>query len=169
MELIIISKKYGTYTVSYDKEDHDVIINFNWHIAKGKNGVFYARARVKNKFRNVYGDSNIRMHRLVMKADGNQIVDHIDHNGLNNCKSNLRFVTGQQSTANTRVHSDSLTGYKGVTYVKSKKLYFARIRVDGILISLGRSKSLKKAVMRYNEAALKYFGEFAYLNKIPDE
>jgi hypothetical protein len=167
MEIIITSELYGSHKVYYDDEDHNLVSQFNWHIAKGKRDVFYVRARVPNKLRGKFGFNSIRMHRLIMGANEEQVVDHIDHDGCNNKKSNLRFVSSKESMANTRKHSDGLTGFKGVTFQKKKGLYHARIRVDGKLISLGRSKNPIIAAEKYNKAALKYFGEFAHLNAIP--
>lgn len=169
MELIINSKKYGQHTVSYDEGDHELISQFHWHIAKGKKNVFYVRARVKNKLRPIYGESNIRMHRLIMNTKVDQRIDHIDHDGRNNQKCNLRFADNSQNAANNRLQCDSSTGFKGVTFKKSKKLYLARIRVNGKLIYGGSFKCPLDAAKRYNELAIKHFGEFACINIITPE
>lgn len=169
MELVIKSKSYGNHTVYFDDDISNTILQFNWNIAKGHNGVFYVRARVPKLMVDKYKCTSIRMHRLIMNVPANIDIDHADHNGLNNKKENLRLCDKQKQTANTRLHCDSFTGYKGVTYVKKKKLYFTRIRVNGKLISGGRTKDIIKAAKKYNEMAIKYFGEFACLNKIPNE
>jgi hypothetical protein len=169
MELVIYSKIYGSHVVYYDDIDHELVSGYHWMISKGKKGVFYARGYIGKKSGGNGVHDKARMHRLIMNCPEDLQIDHIDGNGLNNQRVNLRVAKNAQNCRNQRAHSDSLTGYKGITFVKKKKLYFARIRVNNKLISLGRSKDLKKAVIRYNEAATKYFGEFAFLNKIPNE
>jgi len=169
MELIITSKKYGTHSVYYDDEDHELISGYKWMITGGKKGVYYARGYKGKKKGGAGVYDKVRMHRLVMNANEDQEVDHIDHDGRNNKKSNLRFVTDSQNSANTRLHSDSRTGFKGVTFKKSKRLYLARIRYDGRLIYGGSFKNIYKAALRYNELAKKYFGGHAFLNILTEE
>ena len=76
------------------------------------------------------GRTWVYLHRLVIGASDGQIVDHIDGNGLNNCRKNLRFVTRQQNAWN--VHT---SGSIGVT--KKKNGWRARIRIDGQRVELG--------------------------------
>ena len=167
MEIKISSKTYGEFTVFIDDEDYDIIKNVTWMICKGKNDIFYARGRVKDIDRHKYGQSQVRMHRIIMSAKEGEGVDHKDHNGLNNRRSNLRIVTQAQNSMNMRSHSQ--TGFKGVTFIKKKKLYKARIRVNNVLINGRSCKDIFTAAKSYNELAIKYFGEHAFLNKIPNE
>lgn len=169
MEMVIVSSIYGPKTIYYDEQDAELINKYHWMIAKGKKDVFYARGYIGKKDGGLGVHEKTRMHRLIMNCPNDLQVDHINGNGLDNRRENLRVATNAQNCRNKKEHIDSLTGYKGITFIKKKKLYYARIRVDGKLISLGRSKDLKSAVIRYNEAAIKYFGEFAYLNEIPNE
>jgi hypothetical protein len=169
MELIIHSKVYGTHTVYYDAQDHNLVRRIKWSIAKGKNGIYYARGRVRNKDLEEIGQRSVRMHRLLLGATELQEVDHVDHNGLNNRKNNLRIVTNSQNSSNTRLHADSSTGFKGVTLRKKKGLYCPRIRVNGKLIHGKLTKNIYDAALQYNEMAVKYFGEYAYLNELSPE
>lgn len=164
MELIIVSKKYGTHTVYFDKKDNQLVESVTWQIHKGK-CTFYARGWLRPRSKK----NTVRMHRLLMGVKEGELVDHIDHNGLNNRRINLRIVTQSQNSQNMKVPRDGLTGFKGVTFVKNKKLFHARIRVNGKLISGGRTKDIIVAAKKYNELALKHFGEYAYLNIIPNE
>lgn len=138
-------------------------------IVKGKKNVLYVRGYRGKKVGGGGVFDKVRMHRLIMNCPSELQVDHINGNGLDNRRDNLRLATNKQNCRNKRVQINNLTGYKGVSFNKKKKLYHARIRVNDELISLGRSKDLKIAIMKYNEAALKYFGEFAHLNIIPNE
>lgn len=88
-------------------------------------------------------------------------VDHIDGNGLNNKWDNLRDVTHSQNLMNAAVRSDSTTGYKGVSYDKSRERWYAYINIDGKRKMLGRHKTLQEAVQARQDAESQLFGEFA--------
>lgn len=93
------------------------------------------------------------------------MVDHIDRNGLNNTKANLRLATDQESTRNRGAHirRKNLTcEYKGVS--KQHQKWIARIKVDGRDTYLGSFSDPIEAARAYDNAALELFGVFAYLN-----
>lgn len=170
MELIIVSKKHGTHTVHLDDADYDLIKDINWRIVKEEDKqVYYARGRVRNKHRALGGQLLVRMHRVIMNAASNEQIDHINHNGLDNRRINLRIANHNQQTANTRLHRDSTTGFKGVTFKKKKALYIPRIRVKGKLLIGRMTKNIYDAALQYNEMAKFHFGEFAHLNALTDE
>jgi hypothetical protein len=110
------------------------------------------------------------LHRVIMDAASrsDMYVDHIDRNYLNNCKSNLRFVTPQQNMFNKRSSGRGVysTPYKGITWEPSRKKWKATINVSGRSYNLGRFLSEKEAAIAYNNAAIKFHGEFAVLNVI---
>lgn len=135
-----------------DDEDFDRIAAHNWYsLGRGK----YARTRIGSRF--------VLMHRMIIEAAEAEVVDHINGNRLDNRKGNLRICTHKQNTMN--VATKSKLGVKGV--FKSGKNWAARIRVDGKIIYLGSHLSKEKAAFIYDQAAKKYFGEFARLN-FPD-
>lgn len=108
-----------------------------------------------------------RMHRVIMgNVKDGFYVDHINGDGLCNLKSNLRVVNKKQNQQNVKSHIDSNSKYLGVSYRKSKNTYRARIFVDGKELSLGHYKNEIDAAKAYNEAAIKYRGEYANINKI---
>lgn len=116
----------------------------------------------------------LRLHRVIMERvlnrplDRSELVDHIDHNPLNNSRSNLRIATRSQNQQNRRLNINSTSGYKGVSWHKTKKKWTAVINIEGKNTTLGAYKTSIEAAKAYNVAALKYFGEFAYINPIPD-
>lgn len=95
-------------------------------------------------------------------------IDHIDGNKLNNHISNLRAANQSENIANSKSRKNSTSKYKGVSKTKSGSNWIARIAKDGKQIWLGSFFNEKEAAKAYNEAAIKYFGEFAYLNKIEE-
>lgn len=119
-------------------------------------------------FRHAVGrPSMVRMHRQIVAAQPGVEIDHRDGNGLNNTRANLRLATATQNRQNMRGHKNSASQYKGVNW--HDKGWRARIKVFGKEIFLGLFVTQREAVLAYNEAAQKYFGEFARLNDVPSQ
>lgn len=91
-------------------------------------------------------------------------VDHANGDGLDNRRSNLRAATKSQNAQNSRLKPHK---FKGVTYDKKWKRFYARIGVNGKNIRLGGFATAKEAAMAYNKAAAQHFAQFARLNQIP--
>ena len=113
----------------------------------------------------------VKMHRAVMRIKNSDIyLDHINKNKLDCRKENLRIVTNSQNQSNTKVwSSNKSSGYKGVHKYnegKAQKIWGARIMVKGKSVFKGMFKDPKEAALAYNKLAIKYFGEYARLNKI---
>lgn len=111
----------------------------------------------------------LSMSRTIMCAPIGLMVDHINGDSLDNQRHNLRLATNQQNQHNqTRLRRDNTTGYKGVYLNSRSGNYVSQIYFNKRRIPLGTRHTRKEAAMLYNEAALKYFGEFAALNRIED-
>lgn len=106
----------------------------------------------------------IKMHRVLMDAPDGLQVDHIDGDGLNNRRCNLRLVTNMQNCWNQRVAVNNTSGYRGVSFHTRRACWQANIRVNGKLKHLGRFETSKDASAAYDAAALKAFGEFARIS-----
>jgi len=106
------------------------------------------------------------LHRVIAKAQDSQYVDHIDGDGLNNRKSNLRLCNSSENGKNTKRPSNNRSGYKGVHWHKGAKMWRAQIRADDKRIHIGYFKDKVDAAIAYNKAALIYHGNFAALNSI---
>ena len=146
-----------------DDEDFDELNKLKWHADKRQNGKFYAVRKsicINGKY------INQKMHRMIVGDKSGLHTDHIDGDTLNNRRSNLRICTHQQNMMNKCVSKVNKSGYKGVIYVKSRKMYKASITLNRKIIQLGYFYYIKQAAIAYNAAALKYHGEFANLNKI---
>jgi hypothetical protein len=138
-----------------DREDLALVCYTRWCLKKDSGYVT-----------NRHGD---RLSRVVMAEElsGKEhlFVDHIDHDLLNNRRENLRVCTNAQNSRNSKLSKCNKTGYKGV-YCLNRRSFRARIVVDYKTIHLGYFSNAGDAAKAYNEAALKYFGEFACLNII---
>lgn len=108
------------------------------------------------------------MHREIMQAPAGMVVDHIDGNGLNNRRSNLRLCTRMQNSRNRRKNRDSTTEFKGVWRDKRTGRCYAQIRFKGKNLYVGVFDTAIEAARAYDRKALELFAEFAHLN-FPDE
>jgi hypothetical protein len=93
-------------------------------------------------------------------------VDHINGNGLDNRKSNLRLCERHENALNRVINYNNVSGYKGVSWFKPIKKWRAQIQYKKVVYYLGCFNKRIDAAKAYNAAALKYHGEFANLNKI---
>jgi hypothetical protein len=138
-----------------DDSEFEKLSQINWCAVKNRN-VFYAL--------NGKGKTKIWMHRFLMEAKHRDIIDHIDGNGLNNQKSNLRICNSSENSANRRVSKNKNSKYLGVFKIRNK--YRAASRKNGKLHSAGIFETETEAAIAYNKLALKLHREFAKLNDI---
>ena len=146
-----------------DPDDYEYLSAFNWHVVEG--GEPYYAVRIGRKSEKRKG-KNIWMHRVILNLDDDQICDHINHNGLDNRKCNLRNVTHRQSSMNVRKQFNTSSIYKGVVWYKRCKKWMSQIKVNQKCICLGYYFSEIEAAIAYNNAAKKHFGEYACLNDV---
>lgn len=102
------------------------------------------------------------MERINPESKGD--IDHVDRNGLNNQRLNLRTATNSQNQANVGLRQDNSSGYKGVCWCQKARKWKAYIRVQGVLYNLGYFNTSKKAAEVYDNAARNAFGNHARLN-----
>jgi hypothetical protein len=106
------------------------------------------------------------LHRDLLNARPNQTIDHKNHNCLDNTRSNLRFCNQSTNGANRLKQSGTSSKFKGVYRHKQTGKWQARLQVNKQRIFLGNFDSETDAAQAYNQAAICYFGEYAYLNKV---
>jgi hypothetical protein len=109
------------------------------------------------------GRKTIYLHRVIMSAQKGQVVDHRNRNTLDNRRDNLRLTIQQNNSFNT-IGKGSNTGFKGVSYSKERRKFFASIMHNRKTIALGRFLTAEEAARAYDTAAIRLFGEFALLN-----
>ncbi len=152
----------GKYAI-VDPDDFERLNKHKWYAVKSTN-TFYAgrNKRVGKKY------ISIGMHREVIHPPGHLLVDHINHNGLDNRKANLRLATCSQNNYN-RIHfiKSKSSKYTGVSWQKQRKKWIVLIRYNKKRKYIGYFEDEIQAAMAYDKAAKKYHKEFASLN-FPD-
>jgi len=142
-----------------DNEDYEKLNKWKW--------CYYGGYAIRTIRTGVSKRTKCRMHwEVIGKPKDGFEVDHINGNGLDNKRSNLRICTHRENTMNAKRHKDGKSGFKGVSWQKRVKKWQAQINIGGIRTSLGYFITVKEAAQIYNEAAKKYFKDFARLNKL---
>lgn len=139
-----------------DAADIAMVSKHRWFAHKNKNSrTYYAHTntRVAGKM------TCLRMHRLVCGATGSEEVDHLDGNGLNNTRINLRVASHAENTRNRKRPVSSKSPYKGVSCIRG--VWRARIWVNGKNKTLGVFATPEEASLAYFKAAKHFFGDFA--------
>ena len=109
--------------------------------------------------------TKIRMHHLIMgKPKLGLEIDHVNGNGLDNRRSNLRIANKSQNAANCQGHRNNTSGFKGVHFFKRKKKWQASIRHNNRSIHLGYFQTAEQAARAYDSKAMELKGEFARTN-----
>lgn len=145
--------------VVVDDEDFEELSKYKWYTSRnGKVANLYYAVRKVAAFPSGY--ITVLMHRQIMNPKSIQVVDHIDHNGLHNCRINLRVCTHRQNLLNSRNQGK----YKGVTWCKRDKIWAARVTLNGKSKRIGSFTDPIAAAKAYDKAAKELHGTFAYLN-----
>jgi hypothetical protein len=153
----------GKYAI-VDPERYEELAKYKWHTSWNERGI-YAVRMVKAKKGSKVRQKVVRMHRVIVGAGEGEIVDHINHYGLDNRIANLRVATARQNNWNARKRRCKCSSkYKGVHWLKSKKKWRARITFNGRTILIGDFDIEIAAAMAYDGKARQLFGDYAWLN-----
>ncbi len=146
MEITLSSRKYPGLKAIIDEEDYSLIEGHKWHPMKSPTkgrDLFYA---VTDVYREGVR-TTLTMHRLVLDAKKGSIIDHINGNGLDNRKSNLRAVTQRENLHNQ--HFKYASKYPGVVLNKSDKKWRAYLTNN----KLGKKRHVHLGVFDTEEEA----------------
>lgn len=144
-----------------DDEDFDFLNQWKWSVSKIGNNFYAMRSKKITKTRK---SITIRMHRLILNVSKGEYVDHIDMNGLNNQRSNIRVCTNAENSRNRTASKNTSSKFKGVSWHKRNKKWCANIKVDRKTYSIGSFTSEIEAAKAYDLKAKELHGEFANFN-----
>jgi hypothetical protein len=143
-----------------DDEDYELASKYKWHAVKEPSG-YYAYSHFYREGKR----TTIQLHRLIMKAEKGQQIDHINGNTLDNRKENLRFCDYSQNQQNKK-QTRGTSKYKGVSLFKETGKWKASIGVDRKNYHIGYFDSEEEAAKAYDKKTKELFKEFASLNFI---
>lgn len=142
-----------------DAADYEWLNQWRWH-ARGNGSAFYASRKVGPRGATRY----VHMHRLIVGVEVDAEVDHINGDGLDNRRANLRSCSHRENTRSLKLNRNSQSGFKGVSWHKARGKWVSHISVDGRQRHLGIFDDPVKAAVAYDLAAKVHFGEYAKLN-----
>lgn len=147
-------------------EDYEELSKYKWQTQRtSSKNIYYATRSVRvgtNKYK------IIRMHREILDTPEGFVTDHIDGNGLNNQRENLRICTQAQNTYNRRQNKNNTSGYKGVYWYRTSNKWAALISINKKMKYLGMYLTKEEAYKVYCEAVKNYYGEFNNLRPIKE-
>lgn len=148
--------------VLVDDEDYEKLSKYTWFVVMKKSGPYIKRS----EYYQPYNGKNFQvyLHRQIMNAPKDKVVDHINRNTLDNRKENLRLCSTAENVSNAKKRIDNTSGYFGVYYSKDKKKYFSTIDSKKVTYHLGYFSDKISAAKAYDRAAKKYHKQFAKLN-----
>lgn len=160
--LLLVPLSGGGFA-TIDAADGPLVTSYSWERVGGTHSS-YASTRIDGK--------RVAMHRLILQPPADLHVDHIDHDGLNNSRGNLRAGTKQQNCWNTRKRPQTTSRFKGVCFNPTPFTratpWRAVIHVDGREFQVGFFATEEEAARAYDRVASETRGEWALLN-FPDE
>ena len=167
MEEKIIPLSKGKFAI-IDEDDFELISKYKWSATEPDHRrCIYARTNIKGADGKYYTE---RMHRLILgmkKGDG-KIVDHINGDGLDNRKSNLRISSSSDNAANVPIHRGNKSGYKGVSFLKDRGTWRTEVRRNLITVYRSNSKCVHLAGLKYNDNAVRVHGASVWLNEVKE-
>lgn len=141
-----------------DDQDEHVVRNHRWGRYWFGDGLYYASCKV--------GKDTVYMHRLILSAQKGQYVDHIDRDGMNNRRENLRLTSQSINIANSSLFSNNTTGFRGVIVYRNGYRAQVKRRIGGKQVNVQSNTvgNITTAALIRDELARRMFGSDIYLN-----
>lgn len=156
--MITVPLSQGKVAIIDDCDAH--LLRFRWHAQRQGLNWYARRLLLRSE-----GHFARFMHREILGVSDRSVeVDHVNGDGLDNRRSNLRSATRQQNAANQRKPSTNTSGFKGVTWHAKLGKWRASLMARGHRHYLGLHATAEAAARAYDAAAVVHFGEFASLN-----
>lgn len=158
-ELVLTQGKFAVV----DNEDYEYLSQWKWCYNNG-----YASRGLTAAEKRELGvtSGRVLMHREIMGQPNGMMIDHIDGNGINNQRSNLRICSNKENAKNQRMQRNNTSGFKGVSWIKRDKKWRAVIYYNGKLRILGTFQIKEEAADAYDRAACELYGNYALPNFI---
>ena len=145
-EIILYDKQYNEVArVIIDLECVDVVKDYKWRLQADY----------------VYNNKIGLLHRYIMNPSDDLVVDHINHNPLDNRRNNLRICTQQENQFNRSIQYNNTSGFTGVSFHKYSNKWMAYIKINKKKKFLGYYNTKEEAAKARRLAEIEYFGEFA--------
>lgn len=168
-------ESYRTYERIYQISNLGRVKSIQYYKRKGKiekilkfkkaRGYHSVRIPTNTRGKNTY-ISHLVAKAFLLNPNKLKYIDHIDRNTYNNCVSNLRWCSFQENLGNRGISKHNKSGYKGVHFSSGK--WVAQICCNKKTYYLGFFNTSEEAALAYNKKSKELFGEFAYINKLPD-
>lgn len=156
-KIIVNSKKFGIKEVLIDLDDIEKVKKYTWCLTRSRDMALYAMTKTSE-------NKNIKLHRYLMNCPNNKVIDHINHNTLDNRKFNLKVCSRAENNQNLGIRTNTKLGLKYITkrnkaydkrYKGNYEIYHLQIRRNGININKS-SKSLEKLLKIRNDYLIKF-------------
>jgi len=145
------------HVAQIDDEDATLVLSRKWRLCRDHRNL-YAATHIRMGDRYV----SVSLHRFLLDRPEGKQVDHINGDGLDCRRSNLRIASAAENARNRRPHAGSSVPYKGIG--RQNRRWFAAITFEGVRLHIGSYATPEEAARAYDAKAKELFGEFARLN-----
>lgn len=156
VEIYIVKKTGEKFTILIDFNDLErlITLGYHWHVAYSRtNDTFYVCSTRNHR--------SFYLHRFLTNANDDEIVDHINHDALDNRKYNLRITHNIKNTKHRKgKNKNNKSGYRNVSWNSKLNKWVVQLQVDGKNKVLGYFANIKEAASVAEKMREKYYGEF---------
>lgn len=162
MKQIKIIQKNGTeHIILVDDSDFEEVNQYKWHVQRGGDTFYVLRNIYLGYVDGKKKSKKIAMHRQLLEIDDSKIfIDHINHNGLDNRRENLRICNNRRNQYNSKPQKGAASRYKGVSWSKQNNKWIAQININGKNKYLGYFTIEEDARDAYEKVAKGIQGDF---------